>query len=107
MIETLGVALVGFVLTSPSPVLRNDYCCSTIYACTPALQDLLNVIESTKLLKEAQAKEDSPEAKASLPTLAVKDLEREIKSIPIAVDSVQGVKVVTHDIPSSGESVSQ
>ncbi|CAN0127407.1 unnamed protein product [Ectocarpus sp. 6 AP-2014] len=65
-------------------------------------QDLLNVIESTKLLKEAQAKEDSPEAKASLPTLAVSDLEREIKSIPIAVDSVQGVDVITHDLPSSG-----
>lgn len=67
------------------------------------MQDLLNVIESTKLLKEAQAKEDSPEAKASLPTLAVADLEREIKSIPIDIDSVQGVKVITHDIPSSGE----
>ncbi|CAM9295585.1 unnamed protein product [Ectocarpus sp. 4 AP-2014] len=65
-------------------------------------QDLLNVIESTKLLKEAQAKEDSPEAKASLPTLAVSDLEREIKSIPIAVDSVQGIDVITHDLPSSG-----
>lgn len=61
------------------------------------------MIESTKSLKEAQAKEDSPEAKASLPTLAVKDLEREIKSIPIAIDSVQGVDVITHDIPSSGE----
>lgn len=62
------------------------------------------MIESTKLLKEAQAKEDSAEAKASLPTLAVSDLEREIKSIPIAVDSVQGVDVITHDLPSSGES---
>lgn len=68
-----------------------------------APQDLLDVIESTKLLKEAQAKEDSPEAKASLPTLAVADLEREIKRIPIVVDSVQGVDVITHDIPSSGE----
>ncbi|CAM9788118.1 unnamed protein product, partial [Hapterophycus canaliculatus] len=65
-------------------------------------QDLLNVIESTKLLKEAQAKEDSAEAKASLPTLAVSDLEREVKSIPIAIDTVQGVDVITHDIPSSG-----
>lgn len=61
------------------------------------------MMESTKLLKEAQAKEDSAEAKASLPTLSVSDLDRKIKSIPIEVKSVQGVDVITHDLPSSGE----
>ena len=61
------------------------------------------MIESTKLLKEAQAKEDSAEAKASLPTLSVADLERKVKSIPIEITSVQGVDVITHDVPSSGE----
>lgn len=35
-------------------------------------QDLLDVIESTKVLKEAQAKEDSPEARATLPMLSVR-----------------------------------
>ncbi|CAM9566304.1 unnamed protein product [Sphacelaria rigidula] len=35
-------------------------------------QDLLDVIESTRVLKEAQAKEDSPEAKATLPQLNVR-----------------------------------
>lgn len=66
-------------------------------------KDLLNVIESTKLLKEAQAKEDSAEAKATLPTLSVSDLDREIKKIPIEISSVQGVDVITHNLPSSGE----
>lgn len=67
------------------------------------LQDLLDVIKSTKLLKEAQAKEDSAEAKATLPTLSVADLDRKIKNIPIEITTVQGVKIVKHDIPSSGE----
>lgn len=66
-------------------------------------KDLLNVIESTKLLKAAQAKEDSAEAKATLPTLSVSDLDREIKKIPIEISSVQGVDVITHNLPSSGE----
>lgn len=66
-------------------------------------QDLLEVIESTKKLKEAQAREDSPEAKATLPTLSVADLDREVKRIPIEVSEVQGVEVVKHDVPSSGE----
>lgn len=61
------------------------------------------MIESTKKLKEAQAKEDSPEAKATLPTLSVADLDREVKRIPIEVSEVQGVEVVKHDVPSSGE----
>ncbi|KAG5183571.1 Metalloenzyme, LuxS/M16 peptidase-like protein [Tribonema minus] len=46
--------------------------------------------------------EDAPEAKASIPALSIGDLDRNIKKIPIAVDEVSGVKVVTHAIPSSG-----
>ena len=61
------------------------------------------MIESTKQLKEAQAKEDPPEARASLPTLSVSDLDREVKRIPIEITEVQGVEVVKHDVPSSGE----
>lgn len=80
-----------------SVLIDSDWFISVVF------QDLLEVIESTKKLKEAQAREDSPEAKATLPTLSVADLDREVKRIPIEVSEVQGVEVVKHDVPSSGE----
>eukprot|EP00611_Tribonema_gayanum_P022355 TRINITY_DN4469_c0_g1_i1.p1 TRINITY_DN4469_c0_g1~~TRINITY_DN4469_c0_g1_i1.p1 ORF type:complete len:1067 (+),score=347.82 TRINITY_DN4469_c0_g1_i1:601-3801(+) len=65
-------------------------------------QDIDEVIAATEKLKAAQAAEDAPEAKATIPALSIGDLDRNIKKIPIAVDEVSGVKVVTHAIPSSG-----
>ncbi|CAM9450782.1 unnamed protein product [Chrysoparadoxa australica] len=64
--------------------------------------DLLSIIDSTKELKAAQAAEDSPQAKATLPKLSLKDLDKKAKEIPIAFDEVDGVKLITHDLPSSG-----
>ena len=92
----------------PPPLLSPTAAATTItIPIVSDTQDLEDVIESTKLLKEAQAKEDSAEAKASLPTLSVADLERKVKSIPIEITSVQGVDVITHDVPSSGEMIQQ
>ena len=45
--------------------------------------DLEAVIQATKKLKEAQAAEDSAEARQSIPRLSKDDLEREQKEIPI------------------------
>jgi len=64
--------------------------------------DFLRVIEDTKALKEAQAAEDSPEAKASLPKLSLEDLDKQSREIPIEVESEEGVTLVKHAITSNG-----
>ena len=65
--------------------------------------DINDVIELTRKLKEAQAAEDSPEAKASIPRLALADLEPEVKTIPIDIEKRDdGVQIITHDLQTSG-----
>ena len=52
--------------------------------------EIAGVIESTKSLKEAQLKEDSEEALASIPRVGIADLEREVKTIPTEIASLAG-----------------
>lgn len=63
------------------------------------------IIESTKRLKEAQAAEDSAEAKASLPRLSLSDIERKARELPIdivrAADK-DGVTIIQHSVASNG-----
>ncbi|KAG5190324.1 Metalloenzyme, LuxS/M16 peptidase-like protein [Tribonema minus] len=65
-------------------------------------QDIADVIAATKSLKDAQAREDSAEARAMLPTLALADLDKSVKTTPIDIGQVDGVTVVSHALPSSG-----
>ena len=61
------------------------------------------VIASTKALKEAQLKEDTPEQLASIPRVGIKDLEREVKVTPTEVAELPGGgKMLTHPLPTSG-----
>lgn len=55
-------------------------------------------------MKEAQLREDSEEAKASIPRLSLDDIDRKVTEIPIKVDNLpeHDVKVVSHDIQSNG-----
>eukprot|EP00466_Bigelowiella_natans_P016747 jgi/Bigna1/54816/estExt_Genewise1Plus.C_440058 len=65
--------------------------------------DVKKIVEETKLLKEAQAAEDPPEAVATMPTLSLSDLDKKQRDIPIKVeDHKEGTKLVTHALSTSG-----
>jgi Zn-dependent M16 (insulinase) family peptidase len=64
--------------------------------------DIDHIIESTRKLKEAQEKEDSPEAKASLPRLSLTDIERTAKVLPIEVEKLSDATILTHSVQSNG-----
>jgi len=70
-------------------------------------QQINEVIEATKKLKEAQLAEDSPEAKATLPRLGLEDIDKKCTELPIEVkrlgsDSPDGVTILTHPVLSNG-----
>uniref|UniRef100_A0A7R9U8K2 Peptidase M16C associated domain-containing protein n=1 Tax=Pinguiococcus pyrenoidosus TaxID=172671 RepID=A0A7R9U8K2_9STRA len=69
--------------------------------------DLDRIIQETEELRAAQAAEDPPEAKASIPALTIDDLERKAKTTPIEVRKGLngpdgGALLVTHELPSNG-----
>jgi Zn-dependent M16 (insulinase) family peptidase len=69
---------------------------------TLSVADIENIIEKTRLLKEAQMAEDSPEAKASLPRLSLSDIDRKHVEIPMSLTQLEGAKVISHDLVTSG-----
>jgi len=67
-------------------------------------EELENIIEKTKTLKELQAAEDTPEERATIPALELKDLKRESAEYPIAVsenENDSGVTVLRHELAST------
>ena len=63
-----------------------------------------NIIDTTKKLKELQAAEDSPEDRATIPKLTLADLKRETTEYPIAVsknENGSGVTVLRHELGST------
>jgi Zn-dependent M16 (insulinase) family peptidase len=65
-------------------------------------EDIKDIMEATTKLKAAQAAEDSPEARATLPSLTIADLDRKNKEIPMEVGEFEGVPIITHEVTSSG-----
>jgi Zn-dependent M16 (insulinase) family peptidase len=66
--------------------------------------DLDEVIAKTIELKKIQAAEDSPESRATIPSLQLSDLKREVAEYPIAVsenENDSGVTVVRHEMGST------
>eukprot|EP00429_Kryptoperidinium_foliaceum_P042989 CAMPEP_0176124514 /NCGR_PEP_ID=MMETSP0120_2-20121206/62782_1 /TAXON_ID=160619 /ORGANISM="Kryptoperidinium foliaceum, Strain CCMP 1326" /LENGTH=1070 /DNA_ID=CAMNT_0017459297 /DNA_START=74 /DNA_END=3282 /DNA_ORIENTATION=+ len=66
--------------------------------------ELEEIIEKTKKLKELQAAEDTPEERATIPALELKDLKRETTEYPIAVsenENGSGVTVLRHELAST------
>jgi Zn-dependent M16 (insulinase) family peptidase len=49
-------------------------------------EELSKIIETTKKLKLLQAAEDRPEERATIPTLELGDLKREVTEYPIEVN---------------------
>lgn len=65
---------------------------------------LEGIIQTTNKLKELQAAEDSPEDRATIPTLELGDLKREATEYPIEVtknEADSGVTVLRHELAST------
>ena len=64
--------------------------------------DLEALVEATCTLKRLQETPDPPEALATIPTLALEDLPRRNKVIPIEVTRVADTQVLYHDLATNG-----
>jgi Zn-dependent M16 (insulinase) family peptidase len=64
--------------------------------------DLEALVEATCTLKRLQETPDPPEALATIPTLALEDLPRRDKVIPIEVTRVADTQVLYHDLATNG-----
>lgn len=67
-------------------------------------EELKTIMEKTKKLKELQAAEDTPEARATIPSLKLSDLKRDVTEFPIAVtenENGHGVTVIRHQLGST------
>lgn len=60
------------------------------------------VIEQAAALKRLQEEPDDPELIARIPTLTLKDLDRQGKTIPIERDERHGATLLTHDLFTNG-----
>lgn len=67
-------------------------------------EQLQLVMDTAKILREAQEKEDSPEAKATLPSLSREDLDRKSREIPSTQEAAAagGVTLVLTPVQSNG-----
>jgi len=69
------------------------------------VEQINKIIKDTALLKEAQAREDSPEAKATLPRLGVEDIDPHAREWPIFIvreGGSQSETILTHDLQTAG-----
>lgn len=67
-------------------------------------EELDDVIKKTLELKALQASEDSPEDRATIPSLELADLKREVTEFPIEVsenENESGVTVIRHELAST------
>ena len=64
--------------------------------------DLEALVEATCTLKRLQETPDPPEALATVPTLALEDLPRRNKVIPMEVTRVADTEVLYHDLNTNG-----
>jgi Zn-dependent M16 (insulinase) family peptidase len=63
---------------------------------------LREIAENTRLLKQRQETPDTAEALATIPVLKLADLEKESKTIPVEITDAQGVKTLYHDLFTNG-----
>jgi Zn-dependent M16 (insulinase) family peptidase len=65
-------------------------------------RDLEAVLENTKNLRLLQETPDRLEALASIPSLTLADLDKEVKTIPLKEELIGGRKVLYHDLFTNG-----
>jgi Zn-dependent M16 (insulinase) family peptidase len=64
--------------------------------------ELQQVLDDTRELKQRQETPDSPEALATIPSLKLEDLDKQNKLIPLAVQNISGAQVLVHDLFTNG-----
>ncbi len=64
--------------------------------------ELAEIIRINKELKEWQTKPDSEEALASLPALAIEDIEPTVEKIPQSVETIDGITALIQEINTNG-----
>lgn len=64
--------------------------------------DVTHIREEAAALKKMQETPDSPDALATIPRLALSDLDTKVKTIPVEILTLSGAKVLYHDLPTSG-----
>ncbi len=64
--------------------------------------ELSNIHSEFERLQQMQHTPDSAEAQASLPTLHLSDLPREVKKTPTTLSSLRETRVLSHDLFSNG-----
>ena len=64
--------------------------------------EIKELVKETMTLKERQQAEDSPEKLAMIPSLSMDDLDKKVRTVPLAVGEEKGVKVLRHDLPTNG-----
>ncbi|MFN8596539.1 MAG: insulinase family protein, partial [Anaerolineae bacterium] len=64
--------------------------------------ELSGIIDTTRELKRRQETPDTPEALATIPSLALSDIDRESKAIPIERTQAAEVPVFYHDLFTNG-----
>lgn len=65
-------------------------------------EELQAVIANTQDLRRLQGEPDAPEALATLPSLTREDLDKEGKSIPIEISTLEGSQLLYHDLFTNG-----
>ncbi len=64
--------------------------------------DIQELLEMNRSLKRRQETPDTPEALATIPTLKLSDLDKQVKTIPLAVAEKDGGKILYHDLFTNG-----
>jgi len=64
-------------------------------------EELQEIINNTENLKNIQVTPDPPEALASIPSLQLSDLNKEIKKIPCEISRTGNTEIIFHDIFTS------
>ena len=65
-------------------------------------EQLENIIVDTRRLKKRQLEDDTPEQKATIPVLAIEDINKSPEWIETRVENLSGVKVLYHPAESNG-----
>lgn len=96
----------ALLICQPSPGLaekRNAEVREMLDAYKKSLSEaeLNRLVEQTKALKERQQAVDSPEALATIPLLALKDLERKAEEMPLEERRVEDTPVLLHALSTN------
>lgn len=72
------------------------------YKASLSSEEIENIVQATKSLKEYQAKPDSKEALDTIPLLKKEDLSYDVVPLLTEEKEIAGVKVLHHDYPTNG-----